>query len=328
VNAAPPQQSASAVPEQAKQQASDFKVLAELLAELYPDKSTRPKLVGPDVHGLHETPPNARYNATLQYLKVFVEECQHLGVPLHAITHHEYIEIAEYSTKPPNASALDITGAIAQAVNASLAGYGLPIWAGEIGPHNGKSPPCDSSSMRWANFADSFWYLDAMAQKAAHGYSAFCRQDFVGIDYGMLDCATNEPLPDYYASILWSKLMGRSVLRVDVEGANRDLRAYAHEAADGNGATLLLLNLGEAAVNVGLQLPHSEQNLISVYQLTGPNGTNSTRVALNNKLLQLNHEGKLPKLDGKTFGSGNMLSLPRESISFVQVKDAIAEFVV
>jgi hypothetical protein len=44
--------------------------------------------------------------------------------------------------------------------------------------------------MRWANFADSHWYLDSMGVKAAAGYSVFCRQDFVGIDYGMIDCAT------------------------------------------------------------------------------------------------------------------------------------------
>ena len=56
------------------------------------------------------------------------------------------------------------------------------VWAGEIGPHNGGSPPCNHSSMRWANFADSFWYMDAMATKAAHGFSVFCRQDFIGAD--------------------------------------------------------------------------------------------------------------------------------------------------
>ena len=62
--------------------------------------------------------------------------------------------------------------------------------------------------MRWANFGDSLWYVcssvplnkdagifssqqmvligvggryaDAMAVKAAHGYGAFCRQDYIG----------------------------------------------------------------------------------------------------------------------------------------------------
>ena len=66
-----------------------------------------------------------------------------------------------------------------------------PLWSsGEIGPHNGGSPPCDHSSMRWANFGDSFWYLDAMGVKAAGGYSVFCRQDFIGADYVRTPCHT------------------------------------------------------------------------------------------------------------------------------------------
>ena len=44
--------------------------------------------------------------------------------------------------------------------------------------------------MRWANWGDSFWYADALGAKAAHGYSGFARQDFIGIDYGLLDCPT------------------------------------------------------------------------------------------------------------------------------------------
>ena len=74
---------------------------------------------------------------------------------------------------PPPAASLDKTGGIAAAVNASLAQYGVGIWAGEIGPHNGGSPPCDSSSERWANWADTFWYLDSMALKAKHGYGMY-----------------------------------------------------------------------------------------------------------------------------------------------------------
>ena len=58
----------------------------------------------------------------------------------------------------------------------------MKVWAGEIGPHPGRSPGCDHSSLRWANFGDTFWYIDSMGLKAASGYDMFCRQDFVGID--------------------------------------------------------------------------------------------------------------------------------------------------
>lgn len=94
-------------------------------------------------------------------------------------------------------------------------------------------PGC-SSGGRWANWGNSFWYLDAMGSKARNGYSAFCRQDFVGIDYGMLDCKTQAPLPDYYGGVLWSMLMGRSVMSVTGAAplAGRTIRAYAHCAAN------------------------------------------------------------------------------------------------
>jgi len=87
-----------------------------------------------------------------------------------------------------------------------------------------------------------------MASKAKHGYAAFCRQDFVGIDYGMVDCLTNDPLPDYWGSVLWSRLMGSGVARAASNSTSSSLRAYAHchptSKAD---LTVLLLNLNSAA---------------------------------------------------------------------------------
>merc|ERR1712146_713446 len=113
---------------------------------------------------------------------------------------------------------------------------------GESGPHNGKSPPEDEH--RWTNFADSFWYLDAMASKAAAGYAVFCRQDFVGIDYGLVDQLSYTPLPDYFAGLLWSDLMGTGVVKVFTE-AEDTVRAWAHcsPASSGGGVTVLLMNL-------------------------------------------------------------------------------------
>ena len=118
-----------------------------------------------------------------EYLFEFATACKRLGVEMGALTHHEYIEVDpdEANATPFTADKLDETSAIAAVVNATVSPAGVPIWAGEIGPHNGGSQPCDHTSMRWAHFADSFWFLDAMASKAKHGYAAFCRQDFVGI---------------------------------------------------------------------------------------------------------------------------------------------------
>lgn len=73
------------------------------------------------------------------------------------MTHHEYIEVPQdqASGSPYQAELLDQTSQIAVIVNATVATTKAPIWAGEIGPHNGKSPGCNHSSMRWATYADT-----------------------------------------------------------------------------------------------------------------------------------------------------------------------------
>ena len=50
---------------------------------------------------------------------------------------------------------------------------------------------------------ESFWYLDSMGSKARNGYSVYCRQNFIGIDYGLLECESGRPVPDYYAALIW-----------------------------------------------------------------------------------------------------------------------------
>lgn len=79
----------------------------------------------------------------------------------------------------------DFLAAIAAAINATVRAHApnttqTGIYGGEIGPHNGGSPPCDHTSMRWATFGDSLWYADALAAKASNGYDGFCRQDYIG----------------------------------------------------------------------------------------------------------------------------------------------------
>ena len=100
----------------------------------------------------------------LRYLAHFVGNCTEIGVPLHAVTHHEYIDVDQDPTAPASADRLDLTARIADAVVKALAparargNHTVQLWAGEIGPHNGKSPGCDHTSMRWANWGDTFWY--------------------------------------------------------------------------------------------------------------------------------------------------------------------------
>eukprot|EP00937_MAST-01D_sp_MAST-1D-sp2_P002139 g2139.t1 len=239
------------------QEAQGFRRLADVLAEVYPAPATRPKIVGPDADYQDPIPAQAlQYKA---WAAQFLGNASRLGVPLHAATLHEYIEVgyngSAWTSLDP--AVLDRTAACAKdfrgTVLAAARRAGAPapeVWAGEIGPHNGGSPPCDHSSMRWANFANSFWYADALAAKATHGFSVFCRQDYIGADYGLLDCATQTPLPDYWVGRAWTMLMGEGVLGVALDGPPT-VRAYAHCAAGGGAdVTVLLLNLGSLPAGV------------------------------------------------------------------------------
>ena len=49
--------------------------------------------------------------------------------------------------------------------------------------------------------------MDAIGVEAAGGCSVFCRQDFIGADYGVVDCLSESPLPDSFSGILWFQLM-------------------------------------------------------------------------------------------------------------------------
>ena len=143
-------------------------MLHQLLIELFPVASSRPKIIGPDIHGFHSGSFGLSDNEKLNFLVQFAQNCSKLGVPLHALTHHEYIEVEQYSSKPPSASLLDNTASIARQVRSRLDAVvpGIEIWAGEIGPHNGRSPGCDHNSLRWANWADSFWQAETLCNSA------------------------------------------------------------------------------------------------------------------------------------------------------------------
>lgn len=124
--------------------AANFAVLSNLTRDLWPDETRRPLLFGPDPHSFHDAD-----KSLLAFIREFLEGVRSRQVPLKGVTHHEYIEVDTTSFLSPDR--LDITSEIASAVNATVRSVdsSVAILAGEVGPHNGGSPPCDNSYMRW-----------------------------------------------------------------------------------------------------------------------------------------------------------------------------------
>merc|ERR1712187_421327 len=87
---------------------------------------------------------------------------------------------------------------------------------------------------------------DSLGMLAQNGHSGYCRHTLIGGNYGLLDTLTLEPNPDFYSTLLWQKVMGKRVLKVDKRRpSSPNLRAYAHctrGASDGS-VSLLLINL-------------------------------------------------------------------------------------
>ncbi|KAG6419256.1 hypothetical protein SASPL_121472 [Salvia splendens] len=147
---------------------------------------------------------------------------------------------------------------------------GAVAWVGEAGGayNSGRNLVTNA-------FVFSFWYLNQLGMSAAYDSKTYCRQSFVGGNYGLIDTNTFVPNPDYYSALLWHGLMGRRVVSTSFSGTSK-MRAYAHCSKNRNGITLPLINLGNTTtVQVG----------VSVEKLT------LEQAVLNGEILQLNSSG-------------------------------------
>ena len=134
-------------------------------------------------------------------------------------------------------------------------------------------------------------------------------------DYGLLDENTFEPRPNYWASVLWHKLMGATVLDPQVPVAsNTYVYAQCLEGRPG-GVTLLVIN-ADRQRNFDLNLPTAGDR----YTLTAKQ-LEDTTVELNGKPLRLTSSGDLPQLEGELFNAGRVSFAPT-SITYLTIANA------
>ena len=325
----------------AVQQAAALRVLSGLLDELYGLAGAgRPHLVGPDTHSVHDAgSPNS---AVLAYLAAFTTATA--DIKLHAVTHHEYIEI-DYKNVL-NATFLDTSAGLAKQVMAAVRAVSssVEVWAGAIGPHNGgggnNSAPTNCADNRvCGRFGSALWYADSLAAKALAGYALYCRQDLIGADYALLNATASavmgawsyQPTPDFFVLQLWHVLVSgavgssANVLAVVVgDGApGASTRAYAYCAARGaTSVTLLLLNLDAAPACVTTPAWATAGAPLTLYSLTpgtGDSPVESHDAMLNGVLLRLDANGHVPALTGVPIDASAGITLAPISVSFVVV---------
>jgi heparanase 1 len=183
-----------------------------------------------------------------------------------------------------------------------------PIWDTEAG-----SASCGGQQGYSNRFEATFWYLNALGLLSREGLAVLVRQTLSGSDYGLIDDATLDPNPDYWAALLWHRLMGTGILSARLRDAPPTLRAYAACTRGHAGTTLLALNL-DAQHSVRLALPRTK-SATQLYLVTAPQLL-GRQIRLNGRTLQVGRDGAVPATRGKAL-STTSTTLPPASYAFV-----------
>jgi glycosyl hydrolase family 79 len=166
----------------------------------------------------------------------------------------------------------------------------------------------------WAStFLDTFRYLDQLGRLAKAGVQMVAHNTLAASDYGLLDERTLRPRPNYWAALLWRRLMGTIVLDA---GVHKGMHLYAHCRRGARRAvTLLAINTDRTAA-AALRLPvSSERYTLSADDLQGVD------VKLNGTALELGANDELPQFAAVTSPPGSVEIAP-STITFLTVADA------
>src|SRR3984893_13492171 len=186
---------------------------------------------------------------------------------------------------------------------------GKPIWITE---------PADAAcgGNPWAStFLDTFRYLIEHASLARRGVKVIMHNTLASSDYGFLDQNTFEPRPNYWASVLWHKLMGTTVLDPQ-NSLVPNTYAYAQCFEGGRGGVTLLIINADRQRSFNVTLPTASER----YTLTAKR-LGDTTVELNGEALRLTSSSDLPQLRGEPVNAGRTSFAPA-SITFLSMANA------
>jgi len=168
----------------------------------------------------------------------------------------------------------------------------------------------------WAStFLDTFRYLVQHASLAQSGVKVIMHNTLASSDYGLLDENTFAPRPNYWAALLWRRLMGATVLDPHTSPIP-NLYVYAHCLQNHpGGVTLLVINADRQQVHEIALPSDAERYTLTAKQLQ------DTTVQLNGKTLELNRDGDLPQFLGQSTRAGHISFAPT-SITFLEIANA------
>ena len=192
----------------------------------------------------------------------------------------------------------------------------------------------------------TFSWVDKLGMSARLGLKRVMRQELCCDGYAVLGDGGRAAFPDYWATVLWKRLMGNRVLAVAGQDApGRTVRAYAHcmarvpatRTANG-GIALAIINMQNTSVQVDISTDrardaaetHSQQQWRQqpsreVYRLGTVEGVfTGHRATLNGVELLVGAGGVLPRLTPTIEDTAEPLQLEALSVNFVAMPDADA----
>ncbi|NXE82411.1 HPSE2 protein, partial [Cochlearius cochlearius] len=191
------------------------------------------------------------------------------------------------------------------------------------------------------SYAAGFLWLNTLGLLASQGIDVVVRHSFLDHGHNHLVDQNFNPLPDYWLSLLYKRLIGAKVLAIHVAGLQRKprpgrvirdkLRIYAHCTSYHNhnyvrgSITLYIINLHRSRKKIKLagtlrdKIVH--QYLLQPY---GKDGLHSKSVQLNGQPLAMVDDGTLPELKPRPLRAGRTLVIPPLTMSFYVVKNVNA----
>lgn len=185
---------------------------------------------------------------------------------------------------------------------------GAPMWVTET------AQTACGGDIWSATFLDTFRYVDQLGRLAKQGVSVNFHNTLAASDYALIDDQTWLPRPNYWAALLWRRLMGEEVLEAGPSHGNLHVYAHCLRGRPG-GVGLVAINLDRTA-SAALHLDRPGlRYVLAADTLEGD------RVKLNGRPLSLLPGDRLPPLTGVAVPAGRF-SLSPTSIAFLALPGA------
>ena len=143
----------------------------------------------------------------------------------------------------------------------------------------------------WAStYVDVFRTLNELGGFSKLTNGIIFHNTLASSDYGFLDHSTFEPRPNYFAVLLWTRLMGNTVYESEIptqEGAH----VYCHSSKDESGKTYLVINNSKTDTTKVTLPKEADMYLLSAEFIR------SQTMLLNGRPLVLGENNELPNLD-------------------------------